>query len=148
MFLLEEVPVAQRWLWKMLEVVQRWHFSRPGQLGACRGGPGVRFGMAPGVLLFFPRRMKTTCVMKGKPALPWRIFYSYLRGMEICELCSCLHVLRLRTLGVRCSWRPQEGMALLWKHEGKEDQASHWLGWGRQMQKEALSRRCGEGVGF
>lgn len=89
--------------------------------------------------LFFPsREMKTTCVMKGNPAIPWGIFHLYLTGMEICDLCSCLHVLRLRTLVVPCLRRPQEGMVLLWKRESREDQASHWLGWVRQMQKEAL----------
>lgn len=39
---------------------------------------------------FFSREMKTTCVTKEKHAIPWRISYSYLSRMEICELCSCL----------------------------------------------------------
>lgn len=110
-----------------------------------RSGGGEVWNGTWSLFFFFPREMKTTCVTKGKAAIPWRIFYSYLSGMEICELCSCLHVLRLRTLVFRCSWRPQQGMVLLWKHEGKEDQASYWLDRGKRRYS---SGRFREEIGF
>lgn len=91
-------------------------------------GVGVRFWrIAPRV--FSSREMKTTCVTKEKHAIPRRIPHSYLNRMKIfCELPA--RVLMLMTLLFHCLHMPQEGRILLWKDEDKQDQASHWLGWG------------------
>lgn len=86
---------------------QHWHFYKPGQLEDCQG-MGGGFGEQH-LESFFSREMKTTCVTKEKHAIPWRISYSYLSRMEICELCSCL-----------CPYANNSGVSLFVKATGTD----------------------------